>query len=400
MNRIEMAEQITSQVPILVERDRDEWRATEERRRRFVSDYPPRKIAQMRIDDFVIGRGRDNRSFCYRLERELDKCGRILGATAAKFGVYYGKTKSDHRERYRHAAHWGDNHTQAFDNIKAALAQLLDAAKIDDMAAIKENKISPMFKGKILFLYYPDRFAPIYSKRHLQHFVSELNLPGPFDSEVAMQKALIEYRATWRELTSQPIYLYMRLLYQVFGYPLDQAASATATGSYPVLSDAIEGAAFIDEMPPMQRTTPERGNTGPGDFERRQKQLRRIGDRGEAVVLELEKRRLIDAGKRELARRIVHVSQRNAGAGYDILSFEVDGSERPIEVKSTSAANLSGGFYISSNELDKSESLANYHIYLVFRASGKAPRVLPLRRPSLRSAGFELRPMNYHVTLM
>jgi hypothetical protein len=53
MNRIEMAEQIASQVPILVERDREEWRATEERRRKFVSDYTPRKIAQMRIDDFA-----------------------------------------------------------------------------------------------------------------------------------------------------------------------------------------------------------------------------------------------------------------------------------------------------------------------------------------------------------
>jgi hypothetical protein len=217
-----------------------------------------------------------------------------------------------------------------------------------------------------------------------------------------MQKALMEYRATWRELTTQPIYLYMRLLYHVFGYPPELAAAttATATGSYPVLSDAIEGAAFIDEMPPMQRTTPERGGAGTDDFERRQKQLRRIGDRGEAVVLELEKKRLIDAGKRELARRIVHVSQRNTGAGYDILSFDIDGSERPIEVKSTSAGNLSGGFYISSNELDKSESLPNYHIYLVFRANSRSPRVLPLQRPSLRSAGYALRPMSFHVTLM
>lgn len=136
MNRIVMAEQIASRVPILAERDREEWKETEERRRKFVSDYTPRKIAQMRIDDFVIGKGSVNRSFCYRLERDLDKCGRILGATAAKFDVYYGKTKSDRRERYRHAVHWGDNYTQAFDSIKAALVQLLDAAIIDDMTAI------------------------------------------------------------------------------------------------------------------------------------------------------------------------------------------------------------------------------------------------------------------------
>lgn len=295
MNRIEMAEQIASREPILAERE--EWKETEKNHRGFVSDYSPRKIAQMQIDDFVIGKGRDNKSFCYRLERELDKCGRILGATAAKFGVYYGKTKSDRRERYRHAAHWGDNYTHAFDNIKAALIQLLDAARIDDLAAIKENKISPMFKGKLLFLYYPHKFAPIYSKHHLQHFVSELNLPGAFDSEVAMQKALMEYRASWPELKSQPIYLYMRFLYDVFGYPPDPAAVATSTGSYPVLSDAIQGAAFIDEMPPMQRTNSERGGAGPDDFERRQKQQRRLGDREKLLSSNLRKRDSSTRGK-------------------------------------------------------------------------------------------------------
>ncbi len=395
MNRIEMAEQIALRVPILAERDREEWKETEKNHRRFVSDYSPRKIAQMQIDDFVIGKGRDNKSFCYRLERELDKCGRILGATAAKFGVYYGKTKSDRRERYRHAAHWGDNYTNAFENIKTALVQLLNAASIDDMAAIKENKISPCSKGS--FFSYTILINSHLFTQNVIFSILFLNLTfrETFDSEVAMQKALMEYRASWPELKSQPIYLYMRFLYDVFGYPSDSAAVATSTGSYPILSDAMEGAAFIDEMPPMPRTNSGRGASGPADFERRQRQLRRIGDRGEAIVLELEKRRLIDAGKRELARRIVHESQRNAGSGYDILSFDEDGSERPIEVKSTSAGNLSGGFYISSNGLDKSESLVNYHIYVVFRASSKSPRVLPLRRPSLKSAGYELRPINY-----
>ena len=152
MNRIEMGEMIASQVPILSQRDREEWKEIVKNHRRFVSDYSPRKIAQMQIDDFVIGKGRDNKSFCYRLERELDKCGRILGATAAKFGVYYGKTKRDRRERYRHAAHWGDNYTNAFENIKTALVQLLNAARIDDMAAIKENKLSPNVQREASFL--------------------------------------------------------------------------------------------------------------------------------------------------------------------------------------------------------------------------------------------------------
>jgi TPR repeat protein len=31
---------------------------------------------------------------------------------------------------------------------------------------IKKIKISPMFKGKLLFICYPEQFAPVYSFRH------------------------------------------------------------------------------------------------------------------------------------------------------------------------------------------------------------------------------------------
>jgi hypothetical protein len=54
----------------------------------------------------------------------------------------------------------------------------------------------------------------------------------------------------------------------------------------------------------------------------------------EFVVLQ-EKRRLSQTGRRDLAEYVIRVSSENAGAGYDIQSFETDDSPRYIEVKSS-----------------------------------------------------------------
>lgn len=98
MNRLDMSQEIAKRVPLLSKRDKDEWKNAEKIRREFVFDYPVSQIRSMTLDEYVIGKGRNNRSFCYRLEREMDSLGRILGATASKFGIYYGRTKVIHRK--------------------------------------------------------------------------------------------------------------------------------------------------------------------------------------------------------------------------------------------------------------------------------------------------------------
>ena len=147
-----------------------------------------------------------------------------------------------------------------------------------------------------------------------------------------MQRALMKYRATWFTLMAQPVPLYMWFLYDLFHYPPDGDSSGAASTSLPMLNEAVKGAKFITQMPAASAET----NVEPGDYEKpdykaHQKQLKRIGDRGEAIVVALEKKRLSQAGKVDLADRIKHASQENDSVGYDILSFDEDGTDRPIE---------------------------------------------------------------------
>jgi hypothetical protein len=402
MNRLEMKAHISERVPILAKHDEAKWKEAEKLRKQFVSDYPPSKINRLTLDQYVIGKGSLNPSFCYRLERELDSLGRILGATAYKFGVYYGRTKTDPKMMYRFRPHWGANRAAAFTAVKQSIVSLLQAASRHDMAAIRVNMISPMFKGKLLFIYYPEKYAPIYAWPHLEHFLVQLNINGIFDSEADMQRALMNYRETWSALKKQHPCLYMRFLYDLFGYPPSAVATgAAAAVKAPLLHEALNGVAFIDEMPPVSGVVlgPTGTRPGLGDYEAQQKRLKQIGDRGEAIVLEMERLRLTEANRKDLAGKVQHIADRNDSAGFDILSYDEDGSERPIEVKAMSGKTLDRGFYITANEAEKASSLSNYHIYFVFSAMSRKPRVLPVKNPLAKVSNFELRPTAYHATL-
>jgi hypothetical protein len=76
-----------------------------------------------------------------------------------------------------------------------------------------------------------------------------------------------------------------------------------------------------------------------------------LGLAGELSVLEFEDRRLREQGATKLANRIEHVSVNlGDGLGYDIHSFEADGRDKLIEVKTTTGSS-SIPFFISRNEL-------------------------------------------------
>lgn len=103
-----------------------------------------------------------------------------------------------------------------------------------------------------------------------------------------------------------------------------------------------------------------------------------LGLAGEEFVLEVEQRRLFDAGLPELAKRVEHVSRtRGDGLGYDIASFASSGRERLIEVKTTNFGAMTP-FFASSREVAVSrERAADFGLYRVFKFR-ELPRVFVL----------------------
>ncbi len=134
------------------------------------------------------------------------------------------------------------------------------------------------------------------------------------------------------------------------------------------------------------------------DYLQREARNRSLGSAGEELVMRYEAQRLHDAGSRTLADRIEHVSKtKGDGAGFDILSFETDGRERFIEVKTT-AYIAETPFYVSGNELSFStEEAAKYHLYRLFDFR-KRPRMFML--DGALDANCRLDPVSYRAEVM
>ena len=114
------------------------------------------------------------------------------------------------------------------------------------------------------------------------------------------------------------------------------------------------------------------------DYLEREAHNRSLGLAGEDFALRFERWRLAQIGAGQLADKVEQVSEtRGDGLGYDILSFETDGRERYIEVKTTSFGQRTP-FFVSANELRFARQNApQFRLYRLFDFRS-APRLFEL----------------------
>jgi Protein NO VEIN, C-terminal len=108
---------------------------------------------------------------------------------------------------------------------------------------------------------------------------------------------------------------------------------------------------------------------------------RALGKAGEEFVIEVERNTLAKAERPDLARKIRWVAAEDGdGAGYDILSFDLSGQERLIEVKTTNGAAKTP-FFLTRNENNTAKARAeSWRLYRVHLFS-QTPRIFTLAPP-------------------
>lgn len=118
-----------------------------------------------------------------------------------------------------------------------------------------------------------------------------------------------------------------------------------------------------------------------------------LGLAGEQLVVRYEQERLSRAGEERLADKIIHISAIESDSrGFDILSYETDGRERLIEVKTTRFGALTP-FFASRNEVDVSDHRnTDYQLYRIFKFS-EHPKLFML--PGSLKRTCQLDPVNF-----
>ena len=105
----------------------------------FIKKFPLHSLEKLTLDEYVVGH--HDPSFCNLVESGTKAWANIQGATSFKFGIYFGRTKSDPTRKYRFTEKFGTTEKDAFAAVKAALLDLvaLGAADSPDFAAIDAN---------------------------------------------------------------------------------------------------------------------------------------------------------------------------------------------------------------------------------------------------------------------
>ncbi len=110
---------------------------------------------------------------------------------------------------------------------------------------------------------------------------------------------------------------------------------------------------------------------------------RKRGVKAELFVREFEARRLTSNGRPDLADLVERVSEYDVNAGFDIRSFEPDGSDRFIEVKSSTGTDVR--FFLTRNEKrfmqERNETAWLYFVSRVHQLSPSTSMIIAIPTP-------------------
>lgn len=175
----------------------------------------------------------------------------------------------------------------------------------------------------------------------------------------------------WHDNTREkPVYFEWQLLdwspteeiKTLFCRPLSTLPSEVPLSLKPVMVELITPPTGHSQRGSIKRTYHNLQTTI--DFRAQQDKNLDLGECGEHFVLSIEQERLRQGGRDDLAAKVTLTCEAQGNTcPYDIASFELDGTTRYIEVKTTKKSPYSS-FYLSSQEYKfYKDHLTQYYLY-------------------------------------
>jgi len=370
-------------------------------RKKFVEDFNQEKLKNLTLQEYALGKSNYKETFCYNLEFTLDSLGSMGASPSTKFGIYFGKYKGKEGTKYWFTERYGNTQEEAFAKIKSELNNLYEAGLTDNLEKIKGNMLAPNFRAKILSTYFPDKYLPIFSGSHLSHYLVQFNL----DTSENLKSDVYEKRRILLEFKNQdPIMktwtndIFSYFLYTIYPKAPGKSRSEESLTEFPLNQSLVNVKLQLIDFFRRNKTRTGRASNKNPDYIKLAKKNKVIGNRGEKLVVEFEKRKLKELNRLDLVSKVKKVEFDYIG--YDVDSFDYDGKPIKIEVKSTTQKIGLTNFYLSSNELEKSKSMDNYRLYIVYDIKSEKPFVWNAGNLFTQdNKNVEIKPSNYIVTL-
>ncbi len=347
----------------------------ENTRQIFLRKFAKSFIKNMSINDYIIG-GRNKDSFCHWMEYSLNRLGSTASYGAGNWGIY---KNNQNGELSIGNGYWAKQSNgdvkKCFHLIKRKLLELLEAGKKEDYKSIDSNPFRSNLKWKILSVYYPKKYFPIFSKKHLSNLLKLLNISVPqsiFDTESKKLYLLKEYFDKHPYFNNHSLLFCMYYLYngdspfrkEIYGEEEisqkkkdDNKNSVAKKVCFSHLENCI--AKNNANVSNKSMTEEKYINMYAENIE--------LGKKGEEIIKDAEISKLKKIGRNDLAEKVLIVSGENGddSLGYDIESYEAtkEGNKKIyIEVKTSETSFPKIRFYIADNEL-KQLKIENHYIY-------------------------------------
>lgn len=133
----------------------------------FQEKYSKEKFKNMKLEEYALGK--EENSYSWWLEYYSEVLGSIKGGIAKKHIIYFSR---DHQE-------WiypdeFSNEIEAWEKLREDFCELID--HVGDIKSTNLLSKANMVKTKTIYLFYPDRFLPVYSIADMILFLQELGV--------------------------------------------------------------------------------------------------------------------------------------------------------------------------------------------------------------------------------
>ena len=125
----------------------------------------------------------------------------------------------------------------------------------------------------------------------------------------------------------------------------------------------------------------------------------KIGDRGEELVLRNEIEKIKQWGlPDEILSKVRRVSLESDDYGFDILSFDKDGNERYLEVKTTKTNGKNFSFILTKNEFEQAKKYGNKYSFVIVFDILNNPHIWYMGNPFVEEPyKVKIQPFQYRV---
>jgi len=159
-------------------------------RAHFLARFPRERWPALALEEYAVGVPDSSENYCRWIEFKTTHLGGFGGGYSRNLIIY----KHAHKEgwHYDHARYASEQ--EAWRDVRASFIQAFEHAErgeYERIGQLEALSAGPALVCKSVYMYFPERFLPIYSGPHLEHFI-ELLGATPASTRVEMNRRLLD----------------------------------------------------------------------------------------------------------------------------------------------------------------------------------------------------------------